>query len=355
MKYLFVVQGEGRGHLTQALVLSSILRKNGHEVVGILVGKNKEVKIPAYFFDKAGCSVEAFDSPNLLPVGQGQKVSLIKTVVANFRKSPRFIDSFKYLEKKIEQLEPDVVINFYELIVSLLFEVKRPKVKLVCIAHQYFFLHPHFKFPSPKTAELAAFIYYTKLTCRKADLILALSLGTRPRYNSRKITVVPPLLRDEVKSLQPEQGDFILGYMVDSSFEQQVINWHKMNPLQPLHFFGACNQSELTVQYDSTLSFSTINDRLFLEKLASCRAYACTAGFESICEAMYLGKPVMMVPAHIEQYCNKLDAERAGAGFGATEFQFEHLIDFAKHFSPTPDFKSWADSAEQKIMSALER
>ena len=27
MRYLFVVQGEGRGHLTQALSLASILRK----------------------------------------------------------------------------------------------------------------------------------------------------------------------------------------------------------------------------------------------------------------------------------------------------------------------------------------
>lgn len=48
--------------------------------------------------------------------------------------------------------------------------------------------------------------------------------------------------------------------------------------------------------------------------MAGCRAYATTAGFESICEAMYLGKPVLMVPAHIEQDCNAHDAMRAGAG-----------------------------------------
>lgn len=31
------------------------------------------------------------------------------------------------------------------------------------------------------------------------------------------------------------------------------------------------------------------------------------AGFESVCEAMYLGKPLLMVPAHIEQDCNISD------------------------------------------------
>ena len=33
MKFLFIVQGEGRGHLTQAITLEEILRRNGHEVV----------------------------------------------------------------------------------------------------------------------------------------------------------------------------------------------------------------------------------------------------------------------------------------------------------------------------------
>lgn len=48
--------------------------------------------------------------------------------------------------------------------------------------------------------------------------------------------------------------------------------------------------------------------------MSSCRAYATTAGFESVCEAMYLGKPLLMVPAHIEQDCNAYDAARGGAG-----------------------------------------
>ena len=37
MKFLFIVQGEGRGHLTQAITLENALRHNGHQVVEILV------------------------------------------------------------------------------------------------------------------------------------------------------------------------------------------------------------------------------------------------------------------------------------------------------------------------------
>ena len=37
MKFLFIVQGEGRGHLTQAITLENVLLRSGHEVVEILV------------------------------------------------------------------------------------------------------------------------------------------------------------------------------------------------------------------------------------------------------------------------------------------------------------------------------
>ena len=41
MKILFIVQGEGRGHLTQAISMEKLLRSNGHEVVEVLVGKSE--------------------------------------------------------------------------------------------------------------------------------------------------------------------------------------------------------------------------------------------------------------------------------------------------------------------------
>lgn len=54
--------------------------------------------------------------------------------------------------------------------------------------------------------------------------------------------------------------------------------------------------------------------------MAGCKAFATTAGFESVCEALYLQKPVLMVPVHIEQECNAFDATRAGAGIRSDRF-----------------------------------
>ncbi|MDR0541742.1 MAG: glycosyltransferase, partial [Dysgonamonadaceae bacterium] len=67
MKFLFVVQGEGRGHLTQAITLRNMLAKNGHEVVSVLVGKNNLRELPAFFFENIQAPVFRFDSPNFAP------------------------------------------------------------------------------------------------------------------------------------------------------------------------------------------------------------------------------------------------------------------------------------------------
>lgn len=88
--------------------------------------------------------------------------------------------------------------------------------------------------------------------------------------------------------------------------------------------------------------------------MANCRAYASTAGFESICEAMYLGKPVLMVPAHIEQDCNAYDAMIAGAGIIGDSFELESLLRFAGKYIPNCDFIYWARSCERRIILELE-
>lgn len=49
MKVLFVVQGEGRGHLTQAIAMEDLLRRNGHEVVEVLVDKSNSRSLPGFF------------------------------------------------------------------------------------------------------------------------------------------------------------------------------------------------------------------------------------------------------------------------------------------------------------------
>ena len=75
MKVLFIVQGEGRGHLTQAITLEEILRRNGHEVVEVLVGKSNTRRLPGFFNRSIQAPVKRFLSPNFLPTPANNPVS----------------------------------------------------------------------------------------------------------------------------------------------------------------------------------------------------------------------------------------------------------------------------------------
>ena len=169
------------------------------------------------------------------------------------------------------------------------------------------------------------------------------------------MSVVPPLLRREVLDTRPSDGDYIHGYMVNAGYGESIARWHRDNPGVPLNFFWDRKGVDKVYKVDSTLTFNQIDDKAFLKSLAGCRAYATTAGFESVCEAMYLGKPILMVPAHIEQDCNAYDASRCGAGIVSTDFDLGRLLGFTSEYTPDPDFRSWVDCCAVRIMSRIER
>ena len=83
-----------------------------------------------------------------------------------------------------------------------------------------------------------------------------------------------------------------------------------------------------------------------------------SAGFESICEAFYLGKPVLAIPTagHYEQTLNGWDAERAGA---ARAGSYDDLDSFWGQ-PPVPsqgavaDFRSWVAQAPEMIVRLVE-
>lgn len=196
---------------------------------------------------------------------------------------------------------------------------------------------------------------FTRLTCIGAREKLALSFREMEDDEEAHIRVVPPLLRREVLSCESTEGDYLHGYMVNSGFGENILHWHSAHPEIPLHFFWDKQDEAEVCRVDDTLSFHQLDDVKFLRYMAGCKAYATTAGFESVCEAMYLGKPLLMVPAHIEQDCNAYDAFRSGAGVISEEFDLERLLDFSEHFRPNMAFRYWVRSCDWRILRCIER
>ncbi|MBM6993293.1 MAG: glycosyltransferase [Prevotella sp.] len=354
MKALFVVQGEGHGHLTQALTLEKMLRNHGHEVVGMLVGRSEARDLPRFFMQRVNAPVQGFLSPNFLPSKTNQKIGLTRSIFYNIYKSPQYMASIHFLQQQIRKSGADVVINFYEILTGLTNFLFRPSIPMICIGHQYLCLHPDYPFPvaHPKSQKLM--LAFTRATCLGAARKLALSFRYMPDDDRQQLSVVPPVLRDEALDTPRHHGNYITGYILNAGFSESVMQWHGKHPDIPMHFFWDKRDAAETTRIDDTLTFHRIDDHKFLHYLANCRAYATTGGFESVCEAMYMGKPVLMVPAHVEQECNAHEAWLQGAGVVADRFDMDGLLDFARTHTEDIEFRMWENEAELMVVSRIE-
>lgn len=354
MKFLFIVQGEGRGHMTQAMTLECLLLQRGHEVLKIMVGRSPQRTLPDFFVDGVNAPVQQFDSVNFMPSSSNKRPDMIKTVVYNSIEMHKYFPSISLIADEIRNSGADVVVNFYELLAGMAYFFHSIDVPMVCIGHQYLFMHKDFGLPREKYPGSLTLDVFSRLTAYGAVKHLALSFREMPMDVRHNIVVVPPLLRQEVLELVPTQGDYIHGYMLNSGFSEDVLAWHQKHPEVKLRFFWDNQEQGKVYDYDDNLRFYLIDDNEFLKQMSGCYAYASTAGFESICEAMYLGKPILMVPSHLEQEINAFDAVRSGVGVTSDSFDLSVLLEFSKDYIANPDFKTWVDSAAEKIANELE-
>jgi len=246
-----------------------------------------------------------------------------------------------------------VIVNFYDFIGGIYNRFKNPKARFVCIAHQFLTKHPEFPFPKGRLLDKQSLIWANRITAWAADKRLALSFRDLP---STGVDVVPPLLRKEVINATPETGDFLLVYMLNHGYAEEVDRFHEQNKEVKLHCFWDKPDAPKTLQVDDTLTYHQLDGQKFLDMMAQCKGYLTTAGFESVCEAMYLGKPVLMMPVqgHYEQACNALDAQIAGAGLASEQFDLQKLMEYIPQHKTDPAiFRQWCKRSESLFIRHL--
>ena len=64
-----------------------------------------------------------------------------------------------------------------------------------------------------------------------ASTRVALSLYEAPDLPEKNLVVGPPILRRQLFELQPNpDGHFVLVYLLNHGYAEQIIDWHKKNP-----------------------------------------------------------------------------------------------------------------------------
>jgi uncharacterized protein (TIGR00661 family) len=189
-----------------------------------------------------------------------------------------------------------------------------------------------------------------------ASTRLALSFYEAQDLPGKSLFVCPPVLRKRLFELQPnESGDFTLVYLLNHGYADQIVKWHEANPKVSLHCFYDKPGAPDEFRHDDTLTFHRLDGEKFLRMMAESRHVVCTAGFESVSEAAYLGKPLFMVPVenHVEQQINALDASRVGFGITDGHFNLNRLSELPERLD-NKTFRTWLQKADSVLLQAID-
>jgi uncharacterized protein (TIGR00661 family) len=262
------------------------------------------------------------------------------------------------IHESIRAHRPHLLVNFFDLFGGLYKPLFRPEIPMVALGHQFLFFHPDFQTPREEWFQVSMIRNYSTVTSLSADLRLGLSFAPMRDVPLRRVRVVPPLLRQAVLDAQPVRGRHFLAYVLNPGYSEELRQWHKTQSGVELHcFWDKVDAPPVTSPWEG-LFFHRLDDTTFLDLLSTSRGFASTAGFESVCEAAFLGKPVLLVPTrkHVEQLCNALDAERAGLATWRRDFDLSALAGGWQEWDPGPRsvFKTWVRSAPDVFVRLLE-
>ncbi|WP_209330700.1 glycosyltransferase family protein [Lunatimonas salinarum] len=346
MRFLFIIQGEGRGHMTQAIALYDMLRHSEQEVCQVIIGTSRRREVPCYVVEKFKCSVKLIESPNFVTDHAKKSIRLGQTIWKNTLKLPVFLNSLQTLDRIVCDSQPDVIINFYDFLAGIYNGLYNPRMRFVSIGHQYLAAHPSFPWASGSRLKRLLFQAANRITSWGADQRIALSFRELPSIHVPiDLKIWPPLLRKQVLEACPLPGDYLLVYIVNPGYLTDIYHMAKQFPELSIEVFLDLSETATHKVPSSNIRLHALDDQKFITYMSGCRGLVCTAGFESISEALFLGKPVMVVPVsgQYEQACNALDTKLSGAGTYANTFDIIPFIEYlaCNQQTSSEEFKDW--------------
>ncbi len=284
MKILFAIQGTGNGHLSRARDVYPELLKYG--TVDVLIsGIQADVDVPfpvkhqlygmSFIFGKRG-GVDIIDTAKRLRIGR---------LLRDIRQLP------------VE--EYDLVINDFEPVSA--WACKRKKIPCISLSHQCAVLHPNA--PKPRKSDPIG-----KLILKRYAPVTAAYGFHFKQFDSKIFT---PVIRREIRELTPTNKGHYTVYLPAYS-DETIVKQLSLFPNVRWHVFSKHNKKPFSTP---NISVQKIDNRAFIESMASSAGVLCGAGFEGPAEAMYLGKKVLVIPmlTQYEQHCNAAGAAAMGA------------------------------------------
>jgi uncharacterized protein (TIGR00661 family) len=302
MKIAYGVHGYGRGHAMRALaVLPELTRRHdvlvlaGGDAYAALLADYPIVRIPTfrYHYARGGKLSNWLNFKRNVGGALDLKLAgpaseMVAAAVGEFRPDVVVSDSEALTHRAAMRLRiPRITFDHFGLLVYC-----RPAMsaadRLVCRGNA---LAYRWLFGEPDRAIVSSFF--------EAPAVRA---GVR---------VVGPVIRREVREVEPRRGEHLLVYLSMGEHEYTPRIERALLSLDcPVRVYGTPRRG-----VQENLRFKPLANQPFIEDLASCRAIFATAGNQLCGEVLYFGKPMLAMPiACLEQRLNAAQIERLGVG-----------------------------------------
>lgn len=263
--------------------------------------------------------------------------------------------SLRRMNAVLEETKPDLLVNFLEPLVGWHYRRGGVRVPVLAVGHQYMLSHPSYPRLSTKRPAQWGLRRFVSAT-GGATLRYALSFYDATPVDDRTV-VGPPLLRDELLHMDGRANHgHVLVYLLNAGYLPELMAWQLRYGAAALHVFcerpGAPEEESL----GNGVMVHRLHAEKFIRMMSTARAVVCSAGFESLSEAAWLGKPALGVPVegHIEQMLNVLDLERTGLGRAASRFDLSQL-DELKVGVAHGRFQEWVRQSDARLEQAISR
>ena len=290
------VMGDARGHVSRALAIARELRQ--HEFLFIGGGEVKVLK-------EKGYPVE--EIPMMPTIIRNNRVVLTATLAHGLMGAGRMGPVFQKVNALIKEFDPHLIISDYEFVTPRVARLMgRP-----CVSLDNQHLLTHCRYHPPPGQHFNR--YFTWLLIRylysSASLYMITSFHSLPPVNRHLTEVFPPLIRLKLQEYQPAEGEHALVYLRGNDFTELIKQLKAVR--RKFIIYGLGENSP-----DGNLLFKKTSEDDFLNDLATCLYVIANGGHSLICEALYLGKPILCLPTHFfyEQFFNAYFLAQNGFG-----------------------------------------
>lgn len=299
MKILYAVQATGNGHLSRAREIVPILQQYGTVDIAVS-GTQSDVKLPFPIrYKKQGVSF-IYDNRG----GINWQNTFINARLIQLTKDIWNFPLEKY----------DLIFNDFEPVVA--WACKRKGIPCIGLSHQGAFLSQHT--PRPKYQN-----FMGEMTLKHFAPVSEISAFHFERYDD---FIYTPVIRQEIRQATISQKEHIAVYLPAVSDELLIKYFSSVREIEWKVFSKRVKKIEI----EGNVTIQPIQNKAWVEALASAEGVLMGAGFEGPAEVLFLGKKLMVMPmiGQYEQLCNGIALEQMGVRmFRRIKSNFSELLE----------------------------